>query len=72
MRTGVYGFDFQVKYAEIRMAVRHPSRQKSDIVRLCISNDAGYLLNMQIYREVTDPQTGTLVLIWFPFKSFID
>eukprot|EP00095_Tigriopus_kingsejongensis_P004246 maker-scaffold711_size108467-snap-gene-0.33 protein:Tk04246 transcript:maker-scaffold711_size108467-snap-gene-0.33-mRNA-1 annotation:"hypothetical protein DAPPUDRAFT_222043" len=55
----------KVKFAEIRMAIRQPSQQKSSIFRLCISNDAGYLLNLQLYREVTDPQTGVIKFISF-------
>ena len=58
-------FTLQVKYAEIRMAVRPTSQSKSFIVRLCISNDAGYILNMNIYKEVADPQTGVLKFISF-------
>ena len=56
----------KVKYAEIRMAVRWPPTQKvASNLRLCISNDAGYLLNMHIYREVTDPHTGILKFVTF-------
>ena len=56
----------KVKYAEIRMAVRWPPTQKvASNLRLCISNDAGYLLNMHIYKEVTDPHTGILKFITF-------
>ena len=56
---------YQVKFAEIRMAVRQPSQTKSSIFRLCISNDAGYILNLQLYREVTDPTTGVIKFISF-------
>ncbi len=45
------------------MVVRHPAHQKSSICRLCISNDAGYLLTMHIYQEVTDPQTGVIKFV---------
>ena len=55
---------FKVKYAEIRMSVRWPPTQKvPSNLRLSISNDAGYLLNMYIYKEVTDPHTGVLKFI---------
>jgi hypothetical protein len=54
-----------VKYAEIRMAVRPTSHAPSFIVRLCISNDAGYILNMNIYKEVADPATGVLKFVSF-------
>ena len=50
----------KVKYAEIRMAIRQPSEEKAGIFRLCISNDAGYILTLHLYREVTDPQTGVI------------
>jgi len=55
----------KVKYAEIRMAVRLAGAPKASIYRLCISNEAGYLLNMQIYQEVTDPQTGAIRFVSF-------
>ncbi len=47
------------------MAVRPTSQSKSFIVRLCISNDAGYILNMNIYKEVPDSQTGVLKFVSF-------
>jgi hypothetical protein len=47
------------------MAVRPSAHAPSFIVRLCISNDAGYILNMNIYKEVADPQTGVLKFISF-------
>ncbi|TRY78898.1 hypothetical protein TCAL_01701 [Tigriopus californicus] len=59
----------KVKFAEIRMAIRQPSQQKSSIFRLCISNDAGYILSLQLYREVTDPQTGVIKFISFGLEQ---
>ncbi|XP_040575050.1 acetyl-CoA carboxylase [Lepeophtheirus salmonis] len=53
----------KVKYAEIRIAIRHTGEKKNSIVRLCISNDAGYYLNMVIYKEYADPQTGVIKFI---------
>ena len=51
----------KVKYAEIRMSVRWPPTEKmASNLRLSISNDAGYSLNMWIYKEETDPVTGIL------------
>ena len=47
------------------MAVRASSQSPSVIIRLCISNEAGYILNMNIYREVPDPQTGVLKFVSF-------
>merc|ERR1719245_1599925 len=58
VRYGHRLMKLKVKNAEIRMAVRHPSQSKSSILRLFISNDAGYLITMHIYKEVTDPVTG--------------
>lgn len=55
----------KVKYAEIRMAVRHPGNHKTSILRLCISNDASCLINMHIYKEVADPQTGVIKFVSF-------
>jgi acetyl-CoA carboxylase/biotin carboxylase 1 len=46
------------------MAIRPTARSSSSaIVRLCISNDAGNLLNMHMYKEVTDPQTGVIKFV---------
>ncbi|QQP49798.1 Uncharacterized protein FKW44_010585, partial [Caligus rogercresseyi] len=55
----------KVKYAEIRIAIRNSGEKKNSIVRLCISNDAGYYLNMIIYKEYADPQTGVIKFITF-------
>lgn len=51
------------------MAVRPNSLAQSFIIRLCISNDAGYILNMNIYKEVADPQTGVLKFFSFAFDQ---
>ena len=53
VRYGHRLMKLKVKNAEIRMAVRHPSQSKSSILRLFISNDAGYLITMHIYKEVS-------------------
>ena len=54
----------QVKYAEIRMSVKWPPTEKvPSNLRLMISNEAGYILNMWIYKEEANPQTGVLKLI---------
>ncbi len=55
----------QVKFAEIRMSVRDQKGPNSGIYRLVISNDAGYLLTLQLYREVTDPTTGAIKFVSF-------
>jgi len=47
------------------MAVRLPGNSKPSIYRLCIANEAGYMLTMQIYQEVTDPQTGAIKFVSF-------
>ncbi len=52
------------------MSVRMPGEQQkqgssSGIYRLCISNEAGFNMDMKIYREVTDPQTGVIKFVSF-------
>ncbi len=54
------------------MSVRVSEQQKPpspfpspSIFRLCISNEAGYMMNMQIYREVADPATGAIKFVSF-------
>lgn len=43
------------------MSIRHPiHHDKTMNCRLFINNDAGYLLNMHLYQEITDPQTGII------------
>ena len=37
-----------------------PTEKMASNLRLSISNDAGYSLNMWIYKEETDPVTGIL------------
>lgn len=50
----------KVKFGEIRMAVKVPGQSKIYILRLCISNEASCLMNMHLYKEVTDQQTGLI------------
>ncbi len=57
----------KVKFAEISVAVKGNQQVDSGVYRICISNEAGYLLKMHIYKEEEDPDSGVL-----KFVSFID
>lgn len=52
----------KVKFAEIRMTVRKSVDHDSAVFRICISNEAGYLLKIHIYREEEAADTGVLKL----------
>ena len=50
----------KVKYAEISMAVRPAPDVEPGSYRICISNEAGYLLKIHIYKTEEAPDTGIL------------
>lgn len=49
-----------VKCAEIRCTVRSRPTSPPTTHRICINNENGYVLNINMYQEVTDPNTGVI------------
>ena len=50
----------QVKSAEIRCTVRSRPSSPPTTHRICINNESGYVLYINMYQEVTDPNTGVI------------
>lgn len=44
--------------AEIKMTIRQTPQSKTIPIRLTLSNESGYFLDMHLYREITDKLTG--------------
>lgn len=58
MRYGPRLWKLRVRQAELKMTIRQSPNSPTSVVRLCITNDSGYYLDISVYKEVTDPNTG--------------
>lgn len=67
MRYGSRLWKLRVLQAELRMAIRLTPSGPCTPYRLFLANESGYYLDMHLYREVLDPQTGQL-----KFESCLD
>lgn len=57
-RYGRRLWTLRVLQAEIKMTIRQTPQSKTIPIRLTLSNESGYYLDMHLYREVTDKLTG--------------
>lgn len=62
MRYGPRLWKLRVLQAELRMVIRALPNATTTAVRLCIANDSGYYLDINMYTEVVDPDTGVVSL----------
>ncbi|VDO07351.1 unnamed protein product [Rodentolepis nana] len=53
----------RVKQAELKLVIRHSKNGPLIPIRLIISNEQGYSLVLELYREVPNPRTGAIHLI---------
>ncbi|XP_017779998.1 PREDICTED: acetyl-CoA carboxylase isoform X2 [Nicrophorus vespilloides] len=60
MRYGPRLWKLRVLQAELKMTIRSAPNASTTTVRLCIANDSGYYLDISMYTEVVDPDTGTI------------
>ncbi|KAI4455017.1 acetyl-coa carboxylase isoform a [Holotrichia oblita] len=60
MRYGPRLWKLRVLQAELRMVIRALPNATTTAVRLCIANDSGYYLDINMYTEVVDPDTGVI------------
>lgn len=60
MRYGPRLWKLRVLQAELKMTIRMTPTSKTQIIRLCLANDSGYYLDICLYKEATDPKTGTV------------
>ncbi|XP_054720089.1 acetyl-CoA carboxylase-like [Uloborus diversus] len=58
MRYGPRLWKLRVLQAELKMTIRLTPTAKCMPIRLYLSNESGYYLDMNLYKEVTDPGTG--------------
>lgn len=60
MRYGPRLWKLRVLQAELKMTIRATPNSKTETIRLCLANDSGYYLDICLYKELTDPKTGTI------------
>lgn len=58
MRYGPRLWKIRVLQAELKMTIRLTPTAKCMPIRLFLANESGYYLDMNLYKEVTDPVTG--------------
>ncbi|KAM8714293.1 hypothetical protein ACLKA7_014427 [Drosophila subpalustris] len=67
MRYGPRLWKLRVLQAELKMVIRQSPQSATQAVRLCIANDSGYFLDISMYTEQTEPETGII-----KFKAYGD
>lgn len=67
MRYGPRLWKLRVLQAELKMVIRQSPQAPTQTIRLCISNDSGYFLDIAMYTEITDKESGEVSTINFPF-----
>ncbi|CAG7704187.1 unnamed protein product [Allacma fusca] len=65
LRYGPRLWKLRVLQAELKMTIRQTMNSKTLPIRLCLTNESGYYLDISLYREVSDPKTGLI-----KFESF--
>lgn len=60
MRYGPRLWKLRVLQAELKMVIRQSPQSPTQAIRLCIANDSGYFLDISMYTEYTDPDTGII------------
>ena len=61
MRYGPRLWKLRVLQAELKMTIRCSPNMPMTAVRLCIANDSGYYLDINMYKEVMNPETGLIL-----------
>ncbi|CAH2295134.1 acetyl- carboxylase 2 isoform X4 [Pelobates cultripes] len=67
MRYGSRLWKLRVLQAEVKINIRLTPVGKAIPIRLFLTNESGYYLDMSLYKEVTDPSTGHIM-----FNSYGD
>ncbi|CAH1987134.1 unnamed protein product [Acanthoscelides obtectus] len=60
MRYGPRLWKLRVLQAEIKLVIRSAPNAETTPLRLCIANDSGYYLDINLYTEIEDPETGII------------
>lgn len=64
-RYGQRLLKLRVLQAEVKMVIRQTTQSPTQTLRLCISNDSGYCLNIVTYKEITDRDSGIVIEKFF-------
>ncbi|XP_045390561.1 acetyl-CoA carboxylase 2 isoform X1 [Lemur catta] len=67
MRYGSRLWKLRVLQAEVKINIRQTTTGSAVPIRLFITNESGYYLDISLYKEVTDPRSGNIM-----FHSFGD
>lgn len=68
-RYGRRLWSLRVLQAEIKMTIRQTPQSKTIPIRLTLSNESGYFLDMHLYREITDKLTGQIKFEGFGIRQ---
>jgi acetyl-CoA carboxylase / biotin carboxylase 1 len=69
LRYGPRLWKLRVLQAELRMTIRTSPGSKVTNIRLVLANDSGYFLDINLYKEVTDPKSGVVSFKILFFKK---
>ena len=61
-RYGTRFWKLRILSAEVKLNVRQASHECVESIRICVSNESGYLLEIALYKEVLDTETGKVRL----------
>lgn len=62
MRYGSRLWKLRVLQAEVKINIRQTTTGRAFPIRLFITNESGYYLDISLYKEVTDPRSGNVRL----------
>lgn len=65
IRYGPRLWKLRVLQAELKMIIRSTPNSPTTTIRLCLANDSGYYLDINMYTEVVDKETGIVSEIPF-------
>lgn len=68
MRYGPRLWKLRVLQAELKMVIRQSPQAPTQTIRLCISNDSGYFLDIAMYTEITDKENGEVSVLFLMFR----
>lgn len=64
MRYGSRLWKLRVLQAEVKINIRQTTTDSAVPIRLFITNESGYYLDISLYKEVTDPRSGNVRRSW--------
>ncbi|XP_005636385.1 acetyl-CoA carboxylase 2 isoform X1 [Canis lupus familiaris] len=69
MRYGSRLWKLRVLQAEVKINIRQTTTGRAVPIRLFITNESGYYLDISLYKEVTDPRSGNIMFHSFGNKQ---